>query len=516
LTAEQPEPPARQGGILLHPTSLPGRFGIGDLGPEARAFLDFLAGARQQIWQVLPLGHTGYGDSPYQCFSAFAGNPLLVSPDDLVAQGLLTEADLGQPSFPDGDVDFGAVHAYKAPLLRKAWASARSKPEVQRAFERFGRDQAAWLDDYALFVTVREALDGASWTDWPEDIRTRRPEALARWRAEHADAFEASRFGQYLFFTQWDALKGYGRSRGVSVMGDIPIFVSHDSSDVWAHPELFRLAADGRPEVVAGVPPDYFSATGQLWGNPLYRWDVMAKDGYRWWVDRLRATLHMVDLVRLDHFRGFEAYWEVPAGEETAVRGRWVKGPGAAFFEAVRDALGALPIVAEDLGVITPEVEALRDGFGFPGMCVLQFAWGGDPRESHFYPHNFPRRTVAYTGTHDNDTTVGWYEGGGQDTRTPQQVEHERHVARKYLRTDGREIHWDAIRAVVSSVAEIAIVPLQDVLGLGGEARMNLPGRPDGNWQWRYRAGQLTSEIQHRLAEMADLYGRGPRSARSA
>lgn len=507
---------SRIGGILLHPTSLPGRFGVGDLGPEARRFLDFLAGARQQLWQVLPLGHTGFGDSPYQCFSAFAGNPLLVSLEELVTQGLLTRADLGHPSFSADAVDFGAVHDYKVPLLRKACASAMARADVREAFDRFCREEGAWLDDYALFVTVRHALFGASWTEWPDDIRRRQPEALARWRKDHGDEVRARQFGQFLFFSQWSALKEYGRARGLSVMGDIPIFVAHDSSDVWAHPQLFRLKPDGRPEVVAGVPPDYFSATGQLWGNPLYDWDAMAREGYRWWVERLRATLRMVDLVRLDHFRGFESFWEVPAGEETAVKGRWVKGPGAAFFEVVRKELGALPIVAEDLGVITPEVEALRDRFGFPGMAVLQFAWGGDPRVSLFYPHNFPRRCVAYTGTHDNDTTVGWYTGGGQDTRSPQQVEHERHMARRYLHTDGQEIHWDAIRAVVGSVADVAVVPLQDVLGLGSAARMNLPGRATGNWQWRCRAEQLTPEVQRRLAELADLYGRGPAPSQSA
>jgi 4-alpha-glucanotransferase len=500
----------RRSGILLHPTSLPGRFGIGDLGPEARRFLEFLAGARQQVWQVLPLGPTGYGDSPYQCFSAFAGNPLLVSLEDLVSQGLLAEDDLGSPAFPAHHVDYDAVLRYKTPLLRKAFQNSRGRDDVRGAFEAFCRAEQAWLDDYALFMTVRDTLHGASWTDWPEDVRLREPEALARWRREHADEIAVRQFAQFLFFSQWRLLKEACGQRGIAVMGDIPIFVARDSSDVWAHPELFRLKADGRPEVVAGVPPDYFSATGQLWGNPLYRWDAMAEEGYRWWIERFRATLKLVDLVRVDHFRGFEAYWEVPAEEETAVNGRWVRGPGPALFEAVRGELGTLPIVAENLGVITPEVEALRERFSFPGMCVLQFAWGGDPQESPFYPHNFARDAVAYTGTHDNDTTVGWYTGGGQDTRTPPQVEHERHMARRYLHTDGREIHWDAIRAVLGSVAALAVVPMQDVLGLGSEARMNLPGRPTGNWRWRCLGRQMSHEAQRRLADLVDLYGRKP------
>jgi 4-alpha-glucanotransferase len=507
LTAEAAP---RRSGILLHPTSLPGRYGIGDLGPEAIRFLDFLAGAEQRLWQVLPLGPTGYGDSPYQCFSAFAGNPLLVSLDLLVEEGLLTSDDVAEAALPEGQADYGAALAFKLPRLVTAYERAKEKPDVQRGFEAFCREQSAWLDDYALFMAVKQAHDGVSWTDWGPEIRARRPRALAHWRKDKAEEVRALQFAQYLFFNQWRAVKKAARDRGIEVMGDIPIFVAHDSADVWAHPELFRLKTDGTPEVVAGVPPDYFSATGQLWGNPLYRWDEMARRGYAWWLDRFRATFELVDRVRLDHFRGFEAYWEVPAGEKTAVKGQWVKGPGAMFFDALKAELGELPIVAENLGLITPEVEALRQRFDFPGMAILQFAWGSDSQGSTFIPHNYPRRLAVYTGTHDNDTTVGWWTAGvGDSTRTIDEVERERDYARRYMNTDAREVHWDFIRTVLASVADLAIVPLQDVLGLGSEARMNLPGRPGGNWRWRFTPGALTDVVQQRLLLYTKTYGRG-------
>jgi 4-alpha-glucanotransferase len=500
---------SRLAGVLLHPTSLPGRYGIGELGPEAVRFLDFLARARQRLWQVLPLGPTGYGDSPYQCFSAFAGNPLLVSLDRLVEQGLLTTADLAGAHFPDRQVDYGAVIAFKPPRLVTAWERARARPEVMSAFENFCAEEAGWLEDYATYMAIKEAHGNESWTKWEPDIRSRKPKALQRWRREKADAIRARQFEQYLFFTQWRALKASAHDRGIEVMGDIPIFVAHDSADVWAHPDLFRLDQDGTPEVVAGVPPDYFSATGQLWGNPIYRWDEMAKNGYAWWVERFRGTFAMVDRVRIDHFRGFEAYWEIPGGEKTAVKGQWVKGPGAALFEAVRKALGPLPIVAENLGVITPEVEALRERFGFPGMAILQFAWGSDPQGSTFLPHNYPRRIVVYTGTHDNDTTVGWWTSGvGDSTRTKDEVEREHDFVRRYMNTDAREVHWDFVRTLLASVADTAIVPLQDVLGKGSEARMNVPARASGNWRWRFTAEDLTAEAERRLRLYTETYGR--------
>jgi 4-alpha-glucanotransferase len=408
-------------------------------------------------------------------------------------------------------VDFGAVAAFKLPLLARAHArfEEQAAPAQREDLAAFAAAHSAWLPDYALFMAIKDAV-GGSWADWPRALAMREPDALENARREHARAVRLHEFVQYLFFRQWADLRRYAHERHVRIMGDAPIFVAHDSADVWAHPELFQLAADGRPAFVAGVPPDYFSATGQLWGNPLYRWDAMARTGYRWWIDRLSCLLGLVDLVRLDHFRGFEAYWEVPATEKTAVVGRWVKGPGAAFFEALLGALGELPIVAENLGVITPEVEALRERFGFPGMAVLQFAFAGDDSAHDFLPYNYSRRCVAYTGTHDNDTTVGWLRsrGGEDSTRTARQVEKEREFCLRYLGTDGRQIHWDFIRAVFSSVATTVIVPLQDVLGLGSEARMNRPGRAEGNWRWRYRRSDFGPADRKRLREMTEDYGR--------
>jgi 4-alpha-glucanotransferase len=508
---------ARLSGVLLHPTSLPGPYGIGELGEEAHRFIESLTRSGVGLWQVLPLGPTAYGDSPYQSLSAFAGNPLLVSLDVLRRDGLLDDGDVEhQPRFSAHEVDFGAVIDYKLPLLQKAYGKFQhtTSHAQQTAFAAFCKKQAAWLDDFALFAVVKEQLGGRSWHEWEEGIRDRHKDALAGWRHDHAEAIRSRQFWQFLFFQQWRAVHDHAKHVGIKVMGDIPIFVAHDSADVWAHPQLFRLDDEGRPLFVAGVPPDYFSATGQLWGNPLYRWDLMAKDGYRWWIDRFRATFAMVDVVRLDHFRGFEAYWEIPAGEETAVRGHWRKGPGASFFKAVRDALGDLPIVAENLGVITPEVEALREKFSLPGMAILQFAWGDDPQGSDFLPHNFPHNRVVYTGTHDNDTTVGWWTSGvGDSTRSLEEVERERRFALSYMNSDGREIHWDFIRTLLASVADVAIVPLQDVLGLGSEARMNLPGRPGGNWRWRVAPGAVKTHAEQRLREMNENYGRCARRA---
>lgn len=502
----------RTAGVLLHPTSLPGPYGIGDLGPECFRFLDFLEAARQGLWQVLPLGPTGYGDSPYQCFSAFAGNPLLVSPDRLVEDGLLAKSDVAKPpKFLPRTVDFGAVIEWKRSLLDKAFASFEKKATgAQReAFSEFATREAGWLDDFALFMALKEAHGGQAWPAWDRALVERDPAALAAAEEERADRVRAIAFFQFLFFEQWRKVRASAHERGLRILGDIPIFVSHDSADVWSHPELFHLSADGSPAKVAGVPPDYFSATGQLWGNPLYRWDVLARSGYAWWIDRFRATLRLFDLVRLDHFRGFEAYWEIEGGEPTAIQGRWVKGPGAALFHALERALGPLPVVAEDLGVITPEVAALRDSFGFPGMAILQFAWGSDSQANDFLPYNYPRNKVVYTGGHDNDTAMGWWTAGvGDSTRTEEDVPKERDFALRYVGTDGREIHWDFIRTVLASVADTAVVPVQDLLGLGGEARMNVPGRLGGNWQFRYEAGALDDEITARLRGLTETYGR--------
>ena len=494
----------RSSGIILHPTSLPGRYGIGELGREAYRFLDFLSDAGQKIWQVLPLGPTGFGDSPYQSFSAFAGHPLLIDLEDLAERGLLSRADLdAAPQFPEDQADFDCVLEFKLPLLRKAAGefSAHASPADSADFNAFTARHAAWLDDFALYMALKSAHGGFAWTRWPRPLAVRAPEALAEARQALASEIHAQKFAQWIFFRQWTRLRDACRDRGIRIMGDIPIYVAHDSADVWANPDLFRLDDHGNPTVVAGVPPDYFSAGGQLWGNPIYRWDVMERRGYGWWIERLRATLRMMDMIRLDHFRGFEAYWEVPAGERTAQNGRWVKGPGADFFAAVEAVLGNLPLVAENLGVITPEVEAIRNRFGYPGMAVLQFAFGTDPQGPDFRPHNYPRERVAYTGTHDNDTTVGWWTstGGGDSTRTPEDIRKERAFTRRYLWTDGSEINWAFIRAVLASVADVALFPLQDVLGLGTEARMNLPGRPEGNWRWRFRRDMLKPESALRL-----------------
>lgn len=504
----------RTSGLLLHPTSLPGAGGIGELGGEARAFIDFLAGAKQGLWQVLPLGPTGYGDSPYQCFSAFAGNPLLVALDDLVARGLLRRAEIRKaPAFPKGQVDFGAAQAFKLPLLTRAAEAFAPTGAERAAFDAFCEAQAGWLDDFALFMALKAENGGKAWNTWPRPLVEREASALQAARERLAADIAVHKRIQYLFFAQWRALRAECGRRGIRLMGDIPIFVAHDSADVWAHPEIFFLAADGRPSFVAGVPPDYFSATGQLWGNPLYRWDVLARRGYDFWVERFRSLFGMVDLVRLDHFRGFEAYWEVPGGAKTAVDGRWVPGPGAAFFDALRDELGTLPIVAENLGVITPEVEALRERYGFPGMAILQFAFGNDSSADGFKPHNYPRNLVVYTGTHDNDTIAGWWNAGvGDSTRTAEQVEAERALTRLYLGTDGAEIHWTFVRWALCSVADTAIVPVQDLLGLGSEARMNLPARASGNWRFRLEPGQLTPALESRLRELTQIYGRASRA----
>ena len=491
----------RASGLLLHPTSLPGRFGIGDLGPEAAHWVDFLAAAGQKLWQVLPLGPTGYGDSPYQGFSAFAGNPYLVSPEGLAEDGLLDADDLAAlPAFSADRVDYGPVIEWKLAILAKAHArfAAGAAPGLRADYRAFCRRHAGWLEDFALFMALKESHGGATWTSWEPGLVGREPGALAAARERLAPAVDSQRFRQYLFFRQWGAVRERARGAGVRIIGDLPIFVAHDSADVWAHPELFQLDAQGAPAVMAGVPPDYFAKTGQLWGNPLYRWETLARDGYAWWVARLRATLEVVDIARLDHFRGFEACWEVPGGEATAAKGRWVKGPGAAFFESVQAALGTLPIIAEDLGLVTPEVLALRDRFGLPGMRILQFAFEKDARHP-FLPHNFPTNCVVYTGTHDNDTTRGWYAGA---------PEKERHFARSYLGCDGADFTWDLIRLGLGSVADTFVAPLQDVLDLGSEARMNLPGRAGGNWGWRFRREQLTDAVRERLRGLTEIYGR--------
>jgi 4-alpha-glucanotransferase len=494
---------ARSAGILLHPTSLPGPYGIGDLGEAAYQWVDGLVRSRQKWWQILPLGPTGYGDSPYQAFSAFAGNLYLISPDALVQEGLLNPADLEGYDFPADRVDYGPVIQFKLGLLARAWENFRGgfAAELKAAFAEFCDREAGWLNDFALFMALKSAHGGDTWQSWERDLVLRRPAALERARRKLDDPAGMHKFGQFLFFRQWLAVKDYANAKGVRLIGDVPIFVSGDSSDVWANPQLFLLDEQRQPRVVAGVPPDYFSSTGQLWGNPLYDWEAARRDGYAWWVARLRATLKQVDLIRLDHFRGFEAYWEVPAGSENAIHGRWVKGPALDLFFALRDQLGGLPLIAEDLGLITPEVETLRDDLHLPGMRILQFAFGGAP-EDRFLPHNYEPNSVVYTGTHDNDTTRGWYATI---------ADHERHFVRRYLGRDGGDIAWDLIRLAWSSVADWALAPLQDVLDLGTEARMNFPGKPSGNWGWRYTREQLTDGVLGRLEDLTRLYGRHAR-----
>lgn len=498
----------RASGILLHPTSLPGG-SIGDLGPAAYRFVDWLAGAEQEFWQLLPLVPVGAGGSPYDGLSAFAGNPLLLSPDLLVEEGWLDPADVAEGEERETDrVDVVRATRFKERVVRRAFAAFGQGrgPALASEWDAFRREHVDWLDDYALFAALREHHGGASWSEWPHDVRTREPGAVERWRDRLAEPIERHAFGQWLFDRQWGALREAAHRRGVRIIGDIPIFVAYDSADVWANQELFRLDAEGRPLVVAGVPPDYFSETGQRWGNPLYDWERMEARGWRWWTERFRRTLQQVDVARIDHFRGFQAFWEIPAGNPTAVNGRWRPGPGRALFRAVERALGPLPLIAEDLGLITHEVEALRDELGFPGMRVLQFASDGEPENPHL-PANHPRGAVAYTGTHDNDTALGWYAGASG-------AEQKRFRA---LADDPDEpVDRAMLRLVWESPADLAIAPLQDVLGLGSEARMNTPGTAGGNWGWRYTEGSLTEPTQARLRELTRATGRSNTSRGSS
>ncbi|MEW6178323.1 MAG: 4-alpha-glucanotransferase [Chloroflexota bacterium] len=491
----------RAAGIILHPTSLPGPDGIGDLGPEAYRWVNFLAETGCKLWQVLPLGPTGYGDSPYQCFSAFAGNPYLVSPALLLEDGLLRRGDLtDRPEFNPIRIDYGEAINWKLKVLDRAYEHFKRNTDskLQEEYHHFLESEAEWLNDFALFMAIKEANGGVSWDNWPQELRQRQPAAIEQFMKSEADRIQRHAFRQFLFFRQWLDLKKYANQKGIQIIGDIPIFVAYDSADAWSNPDLFYLDEEGKPTVVAGVPPDYFSPTGQLWGNPLYKWEAHRQQNFRWWIHRMQATLRLVDIVRLDHFRGFAGYWEVPYGLPTAEIGRWVKGPGADLFNAIRQALGDLPIIAEDLGVITPDVVELRDSFGLPGMKVFQFAFTTDPLDP-FLPHNYEPNCVAYTGTHDNDTALGWYLSA---------PEKERDFIRRYLARSGEDISWDMIRAVWSSVAVFALAPMQDVLSLGNEARMNLPGRASGNWCWRLHPDALNPTIIKRLKEVNYLYAR--------
>jgi 4-alpha-glucanotransferase len=501
----------RASGVVLHPTSLPGAYGIGTLGTEAIDFIEFLAAAGQSLWQMCPLGPTGFGDSPYQSFSAFAGNPLLINIEDLVERGYLAAADGDEgdsgvrPAPESTDIDYGALITWKLPLLARAHQGFQDRASVaeREEFAAFDRSNRTWLEDYALFMALKDHHQGRPWYEWDLALKTRDEQALAACRVELQHQVECQKFLQFTFFRQWSAIREVAAQHQVRIIGDLPLYVAHDSADVWANPHLYQLDEARNPTLVAGVPPDYFSETGQLWGNPIYDWDAMARGGFRWWLDRIQANLTLYDIIRIDHFRGLAGYWSVPYGEETAVHGNWCPGPGRPFFEAIRDHLGSLPIIAEDLGVITPDVEELRDGFGLPGMKVLQFAFDSDEgADAPFLPHNFGRHCIVYTGTHDNDTVVGWYHTAPQEVR--------RHAA-EYLNLDPNEPHWGFLRGAWASTANFALAPLQDLLGLGSSARLNRPAQGGGNWRWRYPQEALSPALGARMRKLTRLFGRSPK-----
>lgn len=503
----------RSAGILLHISSLPGEFGIGDLGPDAYRFVDFLRDAHARYWQVLPLVPVGFGDSPYASPSTFAGNTSFVSPALLAQAGLLTEAELDNYRHPaTSRVDFDAVRREKGQMIsaaRRRYFEIATADQIRR-FDAFRADNASWLDDYSLFMAIKAAHGQRSWTDWPVGLRDRHEADLQNARAQLADAILDEQFGQFVFFAQWQDLKAYCGQQGIDVVGDVPIYVAHDSADVWANAGLFRLAADGRPTHVSGVPPDYFSEDGQRWGNPLYRWDKMEQSGFPWWVARMRAALGMYDVIRLDHFRGFEAYWEVPEHEATARNGRWVPGPGAALFDALGHHLGVIPIIAEDLGLITPGVRELKERYRYPGMAILQFAFDAGPDNS-FLPHNYDRNLWAYTGTHDNETVRGWYEEP-RSTQSLEVTEQARAYCRRYLGFADEqvdELHIHFLRALYASVADVVVAPVQDLLGLGADARMNEPGSVGSNWAWRLVDDEYTATAPL-LKDLAETFGRSP------
>lgn len=493
----------RASGVLLHVSSLPNSPAIGDLGLAAEQFIDWLASAGQRYWQILPLGPTGYGDSPYACLSAFAGNPFLISLDRLVADGLLPDQSFDELEGEEpGRVDFGKVVSVKKNLIEAAYRHflVHGTAAQHADFAAFCATEARWLDDFALFLAIKKEQELKGWWDWPKELRLRYPEALQSATERLADGIGLVQFEQWVFFRQWQRILNYAHERGIQVIGDLPIFVARDSAETWAKPHLFYFDDEARPIYQAGVPPDYFSATGQLWGNPLYRWDKMAEEGYAWWIDRCKALLDMVDIIRIDHFRGFDEYWEVAGDAQTAEHGRWVKGPGTALFEAIQNALGRLPIMAEDLGFMTQGVIDLRDHFAFPGMHILQFAWSmdiGAKSEAELYPylpHLYKTNSVAYTGTHDNNTSLGWWEEDASDA--------ERQKACEYMGIDGSYFVWELIRQTFACPSDTAVVPMQDLLGLGAAFRMNYPGRAQGNWQWRATADAFSDELAAALKEI--------------
>lgn len=501
----------RNAGILLHPTSLPGKYGIGDLGNDAFKFIDLLEKAGQKLWQVFPLGPTGYGDSPYQCFSAFAGNPNIISPDKLKEDKLLLDSDLEiVPAYNSVSIDYGSVIEYKKSMLKKAYANFKLiRENFEKEFAIFCENNKYWLDDFAFFMSAKEAHGGIVWKDWDEGLVLRKEKALTEWKSKLDDEILYHKFVQFIFFKQWLAVKEYANKKGIKIIGDMPIFIAYDSSDLWANKNLFTVDGSGNLKTVAGVPPDYFSPTGQLWGNPLYRWKEMEKDDFLWMRNRFAHLFKMVDIVRIDHFRGFEAFWEIPGNAPTAETGRWVKAPGHKLFESIKKHLGDVPILAEDLGVITPEVEKLRDDFQFPGMKILQFAFGTN-METKFLPHNFIQNCVVLTGAHDNDTTKAYFEKAREDENS----DIYEHV-QKYLNYYGNDIVYELIRLAYASVANIVVIPMQDILNLGGEARMNFPGKLGGNWMWRFTWEQIDDNLYSKYSNLAKLYERPPKLKKS-
>lgn len=494
----------RCAGILLHPTSLPGKYGIGDLGQEAFNFINFLESCGQTRWQVFPLGPTGYGDSPYQCFSAFAGNANLISPDLLLEDGLLDESDLENiPASDPHNIDYGTVIFYKIDLLKKAYANfKKQKLQSNNLYVKFCEKNSFWLDDFALFMAAKAHHGGVCWTDWSEDISLRKGNAVAEWTKKLEDEVNYNKFVQFIFDKQWSAVVEFAHSKGIKIIGDLPIFIAYDSADLWSNKDLFTVDKNGKLEKVAGVPPDYFSATGQLWGNPLYKWKKMEKNGFEWWINRFKKLFELVDIVRIDHFRGFDAYWEIPGDAETAIDGRWVKAPGEKLFNRVREVLGELPIIAEDLGVITKTVVELRDKFNFPGIKILQFAFG-ETGEKKFLPHKHVENCVIHTGSHDNNTTRGFFETEIASNSGIYEW------AQDYLNYYGDNITGELIRTAYASVADTCVIPMQDMLNLGGEARMNFPGKLGGNWTWRFTWDQVHHEMPAYYKHLCKLYQRG-------
>jgi 4-alpha-glucanotransferase len=496
----------RGSGVLLHITSLPSSYGVGDLGPEAYRFVDFLFQTKQSFWQILPLNptSTSFGNSPYGSTSAFAGNPLLISPDLLIEYGLLSKADLvNELSLSNDRVDYNSVSEYKYKLLQRAYENYKGKRMKDDEFEEFSHKNSYWLDDYTLFISLKDYFNGAVWTEWPEGIRNRNEDAMKEWKKRLRDKISMSKFFQYTFFKQFFCVKEYCSNKDVQIIGDVPIYVSYDSSDVWANSYLFKLDGSKRPTFIAGVPPDYFSNTGQRWGNPVYRWDVIKESGYSWWIKRMEHNLKLFDIIRLDHFRGFVAYWEIPVGENTATNGRWVEAPAEDFFNTLLKHFPQRTIIAEDLGFITPDVRKIMDQFGFPGMKVLIFAFGDDFPNGAYLPHNHMNNCVVYTGTHDNNTVKGWFT---RESNTQNKTRLFNYLGRE---VGEDEVHREFIRLAMMSVADCCIIPMQDILGLGEEARMNLPATSNGNWGWKLQSGRITSEVVERLREMTETYGRG-------